>query len=69
MLTLKDCIDFAGLTPEQIEAIARREGLPEISATCLASALASQLEDALERGDGERACELQKRLEGFVRYN
>jgi hypothetical protein len=32
MLTLRDCIDFSGLTEEQLEAVARHEHLPLVLA-------------------------------------
>ena len=42
MITLQDCIDFCGLTEDEVLAIAEHEHLPEIAATALAEYLLSQ---------------------------
>jgi hypothetical protein len=42
MITLQDCLDFCGLTEEEVLAIAEHEHLPEIAATALAQYLLSQ---------------------------
>ncbi|MBM3356111.1 MAG: hypothetical protein FJY54_00070 [Betaproteobacteria bacterium] len=39
MLTLKDCLEFCGLTEEEIEAISEHEHVPEIVAAELGQAL------------------------------
>jgi len=47
MLTLQECIDLSGLEVEEIEAIARRERIPEIVAAQLGNYL-------LATSDGRR---------------
>jgi hypothetical protein len=42
MITLEDCIDFCGLTKEEVLAIAEHEHLPEIAACALAEYLLNQ---------------------------
>lgn len=42
MITLEDCIEFCGLTEEEVLAIAEHEHLSEIAATALAQYLLSQ---------------------------
>ncbi|MGA7323949.1 MAG: hypothetical protein WBX25_05600 [Rhodomicrobium sp.] len=42
MIRLEDCIDFCGLTKEEVRAIAEHEHMPEIAATALASCLLCQ---------------------------
>jgi hypothetical protein len=42
MITLEDCIDFSGLTKEEVLAIAEHEHLPEIAACALAEYLLNQ---------------------------
>lgn len=55
MLTLKDCLDFCELGDEQIRAIAEHEGVPEIVAAQIGSALNDSEEGkrAIERFLGE----------------
>jgi len=48
MLTLEDCIALSDLTPEEIDAIAEHEHLPEVVATELGAYL-------VHRPDGKRA--------------
>ncbi|MBL8492157.1 MAG: hypothetical protein JNM82_15360 [Rhodocyclaceae bacterium] len=38
MITLEDCAAFCGAEPAQVEAIARREGLPPVLAFAAAAA-------------------------------
>jgi len=42
MITLEDCIDFCGLTKEEVRAIAEHEHLPEVAACALAEYLLNQ---------------------------
>jgi hypothetical protein len=42
MITLQDCIDFCGLTKEEVLAIAEHEHLPEVAACALAEYLLNQ---------------------------
>ncbi len=42
MITLEDCIEFCGLTKEEVLAIAEHEHVPEIAAAALASYLLCQ---------------------------
>jgi hypothetical protein len=51
MLTLSDCLEFCGLTEEEILAIAEHENLDEMAAVCLGSSLAQTPEGevAIER--------------------
>jgi hypothetical protein len=42
MITLEDCIDFCGLTKEEVLAIAEHEHLPEVAACALAEYLVNQ---------------------------
>lgn len=50
MLTLQDCIAFSGLTPDQLDAIARHQHLPAVIA-------AEWAETVLESEDGVRLVE------------
>ncbi|MBI2312766.1 MAG: hypothetical protein HYU77_09720 [Betaproteobacteria bacterium] len=42
MLTLQDCVDFSGLSPEEIQVIAEHEHVPEIVAAELGQTLLSR---------------------------
>ncbi|MCM2322351.1 MAG: hypothetical protein NDJ90_03720 [Oligoflexia bacterium] len=83
MLTLNDCIDFAGLTPEQVKAIAEHEKIPELVATCLANKLMetpngrdglrrlleAELDFAMARGEEGLAQQYKRGLDAFGRYD
>ena len=48
MITMEDCIEFCGLTEQEVLAIVEHEHIPEIVASALASDLLSQ-EDGAEK--------------------
>ena len=48
MITMEDCIEFCGLTEQEVLAIVEHEHIPEIAASALASDLLSQ-EDGAEK--------------------
>ncbi len=81
MLTLQDCIAFSGLTPDQIDAIARHQRLPAVIAaewaeTALESdggrrlveaMLVEEVATACAHGDADCAERFRRGLEEFVR--
>lgn len=80
MLTFEDCLDFADLTPEEIDAIAEHEHIPEMLALelgrylCetpagerrLRSIILDDIEAARARGDLAEAAKLRMVLRHFV---
>lgn len=50
MLTLEDCMDFSGLTPDQLDAVARHNHMPAVIA-------AEWAETVLDREGGVRLIE------------
>jgi hypothetical protein len=80
VLTYDDCLGFCELTPEEISAVARHEHLPDIAALEMGSWLCRTLQgkqairrmipddirEASERGDREKATQLQFVLHHFV---
>jgi hypothetical protein len=81
MITLEDCIDFCGLTKEEVLAIAEHEHLPEVAACALAEYLLNQehgpekirdmivddVRAAQARGDGEHVRTLLHVLHHFLK--
>jgi len=80
MLTLEDCIALSTLTPEEVEAIAEHEHIPEIVAAELGAYLVTtaagerrikrmirdDIEHARSRGDLARAARLKLVLKHFI---
>lgn len=80
MITLEDCIALCGLTHAEVQAIAEHEHIPEVVAAALAETLLLQkhgaetvrhmivdgIQQANERGDTRRACELFLALKEFM---
>lgn len=80
MITLEDCLDFCGLTPSEVRAIAEHEHVPDIAAAGLGQYLltcpggADKIRDmilddiaaAQARGDATRARELSLVLRHFL---
>jgi hypothetical protein len=79
MLTLRECLDFSGLSEEEIQVIAEHEGLPEIAAAAMGSALLdseeaigeikrllrTELRSANRHGRSTKAGRLQTMLDGL----
>jgi hypothetical protein len=79
MLTYDDCLALCGLTAEEVDAIARHEGLPEIVAlekgSCLCTTaegleiirriIVDELTEAAGRGDARSVARLQLALRHF----
>ncbi len=80
MICKEDCIAFAGLTAEEVDAIAEHEHLGEIGAAALADYLmhlehgperircmmVDDIRDALARGHSAHAAELTAALRHFL---
>jgi len=80
MLTYQDCIELAGFTPDEIDAIAEHEHVPEIIAVELANYLVEtpdgvprirkiiieDIEHARDRGNTERVDHLERVLQHFL---
>lgn len=80
MITLDECIEMSGLTPEEIEAICEHEHIPEVAAAALAdylmhqangvSAVRTMIDDdiraSLARGDKAHAASLLVTLRKFL---
>jgi hypothetical protein len=76
MLTLRECLDFCGLSEEEVQVIAEHEGVPEIAAAAIGSAflesdqgidqikrlLTTEIRTANRNGLSTKA----KRLENFL---
>lgn len=81
MLTLQDCMDMCGLSPDVVDAIAVHEHLPSILATelgeCLCASASGRalihrfildgIADAMRRHDTYRLSRLEAALEQFRR--
>jgi hypothetical protein len=81
MITMEDCIEFCGLTEQEVLAIVEHEHIPEIAASALASDLLSQedgaekirdmivdnIRDAQFRGDRKHILTLLHVLHHFLR--
>lgn len=80
MLTLEDCIALSKLTPDEVEAIAEHEHIPEIVATEMGNYLVrtpqgevrvarfihDDIKTAQHRGDHRHAAKLKMVLKHFV---
>ena len=80
MLTLKECLEYCNLTPEEVEAIAEHEHLPEIVAAEMAEYLVQSQDGvrkirhiifddirlAKEHGDIDKARRLDAVLKHFI---
>ena len=81
MISLQDCIGLCGLTPDEIDAIAAHEHVPEVVATAIASYLIHEphglekvrdmivddIKGAHADGDPQRAVNLLHTLHHFLR--
>jgi hypothetical protein len=80
MLTIADCLDFCGLTEEEVLAIAEHENVDEMAAIAMAGYLVQtpegerrirrmildDIEAAQARGDAAHAAMLKLALQRFV---
>lgn len=79
MLTLRDCLDYADLSQDEVDTLAQYQHLPPIVAAELACALAQNedglnllrdlfrqcLERACDEGDARRICQAETILKRF----
>ena len=83
MLTIEDCIEMAGLTPEEVDAIAEHEHLPTMIAIELGwyleqthageerirQMIVDDMTRAEERGDRAHAAKLKLVLQQFLAHH